>query len=324
MKKILSLILVGILMPINIFAYSNFILPGGESVGISINSEGLIIVGFYKVDGEYIAKSTLRIGDAITHINGKEVNNISELTNFINDEINGNVVNVTIKRNKDIIDTKMILKEQDGVLKTGLYVKDSVSGIGTLTYIDPVSKIYGALGHEILLSDTNTRIEVRDGNILESKVTGIDRSTNGNVGSKNARIFQNKKIGTIEENTSFGIFGKYVSELPDKEVLEVAQFNEIKKGPAVIYTVLKDNNIEEYDINIIDVYNNKKDTTKAFSFEVVDKALLSKSGGIVQGMSGSPVIQNNKIIGGVTHVLVDKVNLGYGIYIKTMLKEGEN
>lgn len=324
MKKILSLILVGILMPINIFAYSNFILPGGESVGISINSEGLIIVGFYKVDGEYIAKSTLRIGDAITHINGKEVNNISELTNFINDEINGNVVNVTIKRNKEIINTKMILKEQDGVLKTGLYVKDSVSGIGTLTYIDPVSKIYGALGHEILLSDTNTRIEVRDGNILESKVTGIDRSTNGNVGSKNARIFQNKKIGTIEENTSFGIFGKYISELPDKEVLEVAQFNEIKKGPAVIYTVTKDNNIEEYDINIIDVYNNKKDTTKAFSFEVVDKALLSKSGGIVQGMSGSPVIQNNKIIGGVTHVLVDKVNLGYGIYIKTMLKEGEN
>lgn len=324
MKKILSLILVGILMPINIFAYSNFILPGGESVGISINSEGLIIVGFYKVDGEYIAKSTLRIGDAITHINGKEVNNISELTNFINDEINGNVVYVTIKRNKEIINTKMILKEQDGVLKTGLYVKDSVSGIGTLTYIDPVSKIYGALGHEILLSDTNTRIEVRDGNILESKVTGIDRSTNGNVGSKNARIFQNKKIGTIEENTSFGIFGKYISELPDKEVLEVAQFNEIKKGPAVIYTVTKDNNIEEYDINIIDVYNNKKDTTKAFSFEVVDKALLSKSGGIVQGMSGSPVIQNNKIIGGVTHVLVDKVNLGYGIYIKTMLKEGEN
>ena len=216
------------------------------------------------------------------------------------------------------------VKVEDGIYKTGLYVKDSLVGLGTLSYIDPVSKIYGALGHEVTMNETGSRIDVRNGNILYSKVIGIDKSRNGRVGSKDAKIVFNKVLGSITKNTNKGIYGIYSDSLPNKETIEVSSFSDIEKGSAYILTVTKDNKIEKYNINIIDKYYNKKDTQKAFSFEIIDKNLISKTGGIVQGMSGSPIIQNNKIIGAVTNVLVENVTLGYGISIITMLEEGES
>lgn len=324
MKKSLVLIFIILLFPASIFAYSNYLLPGGESVGISVDSNGLVIVGFYKVDGEFIAKSTLKIGDYILKINQKEVSDINDLANLIDENITSSrEINITIKRGNKIKETTMNLKEENGVFKTGIYVKNGITGIGTLTYIDPVTKVYGALGHEIILNETGSRIEIKNGSILENKIINIDRSTNGNVGSKNAKIFYDKRQGSILSNTNHGIFGLYTGTLPNKNTIEIASFEEIKTGKASIYTVIENNEIREFEINIIDIYKDKKNTTKAFSFEVIDEQLLNETGGIVQGMSGSPVIQNNKIIGGVTHVLVDKVNLGYGIYIKTMLEEGD-
>ena len=324
MKKVLFTFFVIFLFPLGVFAYSKYIIPGGESIGIKINTEGLVVVGFYKVEDEYIAKNNFKIGDKIINVNGKNVNTIDELTDAVSkSEMSSLNVKVIVKRNDREVDTYLKLIVKDGTYKTGLYVKDSLIGLGTLSYIDPVSKIYGALGHEITMNETGNKVDVRDGNILYSKVIGIDKSRNGRVGSKNANIIFDRKIGTIQKNTNKGIYGIYVDNLPNKETYQVADFSNIKKGDAYILTVTKDNRIEKYSINILDKYSSKKDTQKAFSFEITDKNLLNKTGGIVQGMSGSPIIQDDKIIGAVTNVLVDNVTLGYGISIITMLSEGE-
>lgn len=324
MKKVLFTFFVIFLFPLGVFAYSKYIIPGGESIGIKINTEGLVVVGFYKVEDEYIAKNNFKIGDKIINVNGKNVNTIDELTDAVSkSEMSSLNVKVIVKRNDREVDTYLKLIVKDGTYKTGLYVKDSLIGLGTLSYIDPVSKIYGALGHEITMNETGNKVDVRDGNILYSKVIGIDKSRNGKVGSKNANIIFDRKIGTIQKNTNKGIYGIYIDNLPNKETYQVADFSNIKKGDAYILTVTKDNKIEKYSINILDKYSSKKDTQKAFSFEITDKNLLNKTGGIVQGMSGSPIIQDDKIIGAVTNVLVDNVTLGYGISIITMLSEGE-
>ena len=324
MKKVLFTFFVIFLFPLGVFAYSKYIIPGGESIGIKINTEGLVVVGFYKVEDEYIAKNNFKIGDKIINVNGKNVNTIDELTDAVSkSEISSLNVKVTVKRNDKEVDTYLKLIVKDGTYKTGLYVKDSLIGLGTLSYIDPVSKIYGALGHEITMNETGNKVDVRDGNILYSKVIGIDKSRNGRVGSKNANIIFDRKIGTIQKNTKKGIYGIYTDNLPNKDTYQVADFSNIRKGDAYILTVTKDNKIEKYSINILDKYSSKKDTQKAFSFEITDKNLLNKTGGIVQGMSGSPIIQDDKIIGAVTNVLVDNVTLGYGISIITMLAEGE-
>ena len=322
MKKILISFFIILFFPSCVFAYSDKVILGGENIGITINSNGLVVVGFYKVNGNYIGKEYLKVGDIIVNINEKEVYSIDDLTNVIDENI-GNEINVTIKRNNKIIKTKMNIELDGKVYKTGLYIKDNIVGIGTITYIDPISKIYGALGHEIAFSETGSRVEVKDGNILESKVKSIDRSYNGYVGAKEASINFNKELGTITKNTEVGIFG-YINNVPNKNVIELGSYESIHKGEAYIYTVTNDNEIKEYKINIIDKYNNKKNTTKAFGFEIIDEKLLDITGGIVQGMSGSPIVQDGKLIGAVTHVIVDKVNLGYGIYIETMLKDGDS
>ena len=191
MKKILLTFFIILFCPLNILAYSKSVIPGGESIGIKIESDGLIVVGFYKVNDKYIASDNIKIGDNITHINNKRVYSISELSNVI-EKSNTDEVDVKLLRKNKEVNTKLKLVKEDNLLKTGLYVKDNVVGLGTLTYIDPVTKIWGALGHEILLSETNSRIEVKNGNILMSKVTSINKSRNGKVGSKNANILFNK------------------------------------------------------------------------------------------------------------------------------------
>ncbi|MDD6272065.1 MAG: SpoIVB peptidase S55 domain-containing protein [bacterium] len=324
MKKLIITFFIILFLPMNILAYSKNVIPGGESIGININTDGLIVVGFYKVNDEYIAKETIKIGDRIIQINNNDVNTIEQLSDVIDKSILENKeVSVKIIRNNKQIDTYLRLEKDNDIYKTGLYVKDSVIGLGTLTYIDPISKIYGALGHEILLSETEKRVEIKNGNILMSNVTSINKSRNGYVGSKNANILYNDIIGTIEKNTNKGIFGIYTSSLPNKNLIQIGEYSSIEKGDAHILTVTKNNIVNKYKIKILDKYNNKKDTQKAFSFEIIDEELINKTGGVVQGMSGSPIIQNNRIIGAVTNVLVDDVKIGYGISIITMLEEGE-
>lgn len=319
--KNIKVILLILIMPVYLFAYSEKIIPGGENIGIEINSNGLVVVGFYKVNGKYIAEEYLRVGDTILSIEDNNINSISEMSEFIDKNIIDNMVNIKIKRNNKIINTKLNLELVDDVYKTGLYVKDKVTGIGTLTYIDPLTHIYGALGHEITMSETNNNVEVKSGYIYESFVNGIDRSINGRVGSKNASINYDKSIGTILENTNIGIYG-IINEIPRKDVLDVSIWEDITLGSAYILTDTG-GEVKKYEINITNLNSKLIDTNKSISFEVIDEELLSISGGIVQGMSGSPIIQNNKIIGAVTHVVIDEVNKGYAVFIRTMLNEGD-
>lgn len=322
-KLLNALILFLLIIPLNVFAYSSYIIPGGETIGIEVNSKGVLVVGFYKVNNSYIGRSAgFEVGDRIIKLNNKEVNNISSMIETIN-KTDNNTVEFTILRGTSEKNISLNLSEDsDGVLKTGLYVKDSINGIGTLTYIDPSTNIFGALGHEIIEKSTAEKFEIKDGIIFGANVVGIEKSTNGNAGEKTATYNKTEVFGKITGNEISGIFGKYTSNVEGKEKLEVAESKDIKTGEATIRTVIKDDKIEEFKINIIKLDDNSD--TKNILFEVVDDKLLKEAGGIVQGMSGSPIIQNNKIIGAVTHVIVNDTTKGYGIFITTMLKEGEN
>lgn len=319
-KKILLLML--LLIPMNLLAYSENIIVGGETIGIEAYSKGVVVVGFYKVNGKYIASDTLKVGDTILEIEGVSVSSIKEMTTLIDENIKNGKVNALIKRNNKTKKVVLNLVKDGSVYKTGLYIKEKVTGIGTLTYIDPETKIYGSLGHEIMISESTNRVEVRKGEIYKSFVNGIDRSINGRVGSKNASIDYQTKLGTVTKNTSVGIYGIYNKTI-NKETTSVAKWEEIDLGKAVIRTITDGSKIEEYEIEITSLNRNVIDTNKSITFKVTDKTLMEKTGGIVQGMSGSPIIQNGKIIGAVTHVVIDEVNKGYAVFIRTMLEEGE-
>ena len=319
----LFILLFFLVFPLSILAYSDYIIASGENVGIKLNSEGIIIVGTYNINGEnIIKKSGLEIGDIITKIDETKVNNIDNMIDILNNKKN-DTINITYKRNNQYKTTTLKFYRENNEIKTGLYLKDSITGIGTLTYVDPKTKIFGALGHEIIDSTTDEIFKIKDGTIFKSKVTGIVKSDTGNPGEKNATYDINKVTGNINENTIKGIFGKYTDNINLNNLYKVAKEDEIKLGQAKIKTVLKDSEISEYDINIIKI-NKTKDNVKNIIFEIVDDELLSKTNGIIQGMSGSPIIQDDKIIGAVTHVIVENPKKGYGIFITNMLEEGEN
>lgn len=317
-KKTIIIIVASFIMPISILAYSDYIIAGGENVGIEINCEGVMVVGFYEINNK-TQKNELKVGDIITSINKQKINNIDDMTKIIS-ESNDKIEIGYIRNNKQNYTTLELIKDENDVFKTGLYVKDQIKGIGTLTYIDPNTKLFGALGHEIIEKSTGKILEVKDGKLYNSTVTSIEPSRNGNPGEKNA-VFKESTIGNIKENTNKGIFGTYKETLPNKKLYKVANPDEIKEGKAKILTVLDGENIKEYEINILKV---SKTDTKNLLFEITDEELLKTTGGIIQGMSGSPIIQDNNIIGAVTHVVVDSPKKGYGIFITNMLEEAEN
>lgn len=320
---LLTLIFTLLIIPNYALAYSDYIVAGGENIGIELNSKGVIIVGTYEVNGINPAKeANLRAGDKIIKINDKEVINIEEMLKVIENSSNKSNIKITYLRGNKTNDTSLKLsKSNDNIYKTGLYVKDSISGVGTLTFIDPNTKLFGALGHEIIEKNTGQKLEIKDGKIYSSTVTGITRSDIGKPGEKAARYDSSDIFGNVKENTTSGIFGNYTSTIPDKKLYKVAKEDEVKTGNATIFTVIDGNTIESFAINILRI---NKNTTKNILFEITDSRLLRNTGGIVQGMSGSPIIQDNFIVGAVTHVVVDDPTKGYGIFITTMLEEAEN
>lgn len=319
--KILLLIL--LIIPHQAFAYSKYVIPGGETIGIEVNSKGILVVGFYKVDNKFIAKEAgFKTNDLIIEVNNTKIKNINEMLEVIKNSKN-KTINFKVFRNKQIKDIKLNLKyESDSVLKTGLYVKDKINGIGTLSYIDPATKIFGSLGHEILETTTASKFEIKDGKIYEAIVSNIKKSKTGIAGEKNASYNKEEIYGHINENEKTGIYGKYLDEINSSNTIEIGDKNFVTTGNATIRTVIKNKEVGEYSINILKV--NKDSETKNILFEITDKKLLDETGGIVQGMSGSPIIQNNKLIGAVNYVIVNEPTKGYGIFITTMLEEGEN
>lgn len=328
LKKFLNKLLIFIFLisiisvPNIVFAYTKKVVLGGENIGIKVNSNGVLVVGFYQIDGKNPAKDAgLRIGDRIIKINDTDINIISDLTSSIKD--NTEVLEVTYERNNKIYNTKIKLyKDSNNVYKTGLYVKDKIIGIGTLTFVDPNTKMYGALGHEIMEKTTGTKFEIKDGTIFKSNVTGIDKGTRNFPGGKRASYMLDDTYGTITKNEINGIYGVYNKNIDTANLIEVADSSSIKLGKAYFTTVIKDDTKETFEINILKI--NKNDATKNIFFEITDEKLLKRTNGVVQGMSGSPIIQDGKLIGAVTHVVVDDSSKGYGIFITSMLKEIEN
>ena len=315
--KILLLFL--LIIPINVFAYSKYVIPGGETIGIEVNSKGILIVDFYKVNNQFIAKETgFEIGDRIIKVDNIEVNNINEMLNIIK-ETNKKNINFIVERNNTNLELKLPLTKENGIIKTGLYVKDKINGIGTITYIDPKTKIYGSLGHEIVESKTLSRFEIKDGNIYEASVQSIIKSKRGVAGEKNAITNKNNLYGTVKENEITGIYGTYTKDI-NKDLIEIS--DTITTGEAYIKTVIKEDIVEDFKINILQI--DTKSRTKNILFEITDKKLLKETGGIIQGMSGSPIIQNNKLVGAVNYVIVNDTSKGYGIFITTMLEEGDS
>lgn len=319
--KILLTIL--LIIPLYTLAYSQEVIPGGETIGIEVNSKGVLVVGFYEVDNEFIAKNAgFKIGDVITKINDTKVESIDSMVEIINNS-NSNTINFKVLRNSKEKEITLNIKfGSDEVLKTGLYVKDKINGVGTLSYIDPTTRIFGSLGHEILESNTASKFEIKDGKIYEAIVSGVVKSKVGSAGEKNASYNQEEVYGNIEENDTTGIYGTYTEDIDTTNTIEIGEKNTVTTGEATIRTVIKDNTVEEFEINILKINTDSK--TKNILFEITDKELLEATGGIVQGMSGSPIIQNNKLIGAVNYVIVNDPTKGYGIFITTMLEEGEN
>ena len=323
-KSIFLLLLFLTIFPINAFAYSDRIIAGGQNIGISLKSNGVLIVGTYEVNNTSPAKEAgLKTGDIIEKINGNKISSIEDMANEIN-KIKDENIKITYKRENNDKETNLKLyKDENNIYKTGLYVKDSVTGIGTLTFIDPETKKFGALGHEIQEQSTGKIFEIKDGSIFTSKVTGVLPSTDGNPGEKKAEYDKNNTTGEVNENTIRGIFGDYTAQINSTKTYHVAKPNEVKKGKAKILTVLNGIEVKEYEINITSI-NTKKQKNKNFIFEITDENLLNKKNGIIQGMSGSPIIQGDKIIGAVTHVVINNPHKGYGIFITNMLEEAEN
>ena len=320
MKKMkLIFLFILLVLPLNIYAYSNKVIVGGETIGIEVHSKGIYVVGFYDVNGKNIGSNAgFLIGDIIESINDTPCSNINDLNNIISNE---GIYKFNVNRNGKSINIDLDVVLDNNALKTGLFVKDQIYGIGTLSYIDPNTRVFGSLGHEILESNSFSKFEIDNGSIYKAEVSSIKKSNEGAAGEKNASIDRNNIYGEIQSNEIEGIFGKYTSDIDDSNLLEVGEITSIHKGNAYIRTVIDKEKIENFNIEILEL--NDSNTTKNIYFKITDKNLISKTGGIVQGMSGSPIIQDNKIIGVVNYVIVDDTTRGYGIFITTMLKEGD-
>ena len=299
------------------------IIPSGENIVFEIKPEGIIITGFYKVkidsySYDPLKDSDIRIGDIILEVNNTKISSIEEFLDAINQNQETYSVNLLIKRNQSKITKKLNIKKLDNIPKTGLFVKERVLGVGTLTFIDTENNIYGALGHEVIDNSTNQIIDVDSGYIYKENVINISKGSNGNPGEKQSTTNLSVKLGDIEANTEYGIFGNLDSSKNSSYVTSIANRNEVKLGKATILTCIEGNKVEEFEIEITSL---KKQELKGITFKITDERLLKKAGGVYSGMSGSPIIQNGKLVGAVTHVIVNNISTGYGIYIEDMYEE---
>ncbi|MCY8987659.1 SpoIVB peptidase [Bacillus atrophaeus] len=309
------------------------VIPGGQSIGVKLHSVGVLVVGFHQVNTEEGKKSPgesagITAGDIIIEMNGQKIEKMSDIAPFIQKAgKTGESLDLLIKRDKQKIKTKLVPEkdEAEGMYRIGLYIRDSAAGIGTMTFYEPKSKKYGALGHVISDMDTKKPIVVEDGEIVRSTVTSIEKGTGGKPGEKLARFSSDRNIiGDINRNSPFGIFGTLNQTIENNisdKALPVALSNEVKEGPAEILTVIENDKVEKFNIEIVSTTPQKFPATKGMVLKITDPKLLKKTGGIVQGMSGSPIIQNGKVVGAVTHVFVNDPTSGYGVHIEWMLSE---
>jgi stage IV sporulation protein B len=310
------------------------LVPGGQSVGVKMDVSGVLVVGLEEItteDGEKVNPgliSGLEIGDMVLEVDGTEVSNADEVQSLVNNI--QNVVKLKIKRNDQVktVNVNPVKSAEDGLYKLGIWVKDKTAGIGTLTYYDPDSNTFGALGHGIVDSQTNAILSVESGELLQAEVQEVEEGKKGEPGEIKG-IFYNASspLGNLVHNSEFGVFGIAADEIVNplySEPLVVATREQVVTGPAYILTTLENNQIGRYQIEIEKVEDQDAPQDKSMVIRVTDEVLLAESGGIVQGMSGSPILQNNRIVGAVTHVFIDDPSRGYGVFIEWMLHESNS
>ncbi|MFI3175278.1 MAG: SpoIVB peptidase [Bacillota bacterium] len=305
------------------------LIPIGYSVGITLDTDGLLVLGTGQVaidDSETPvvepAKGVVKVGDLLLEANGVPLINKEAFQKVVL-ESEGEAIDLLLVRND--VQTRVELQPVYGALeevyKVGIWVRDSIQGIGTITYYDPKTEGFGALGHGIFDVDTGDLMPMKEGSLIGSNLTEIVRGEKGTPGELTGSVSHNETIGTVEKNTPLGIYGTMDSNLAfGKMPMKVATKQEVELGAATILSNIEGEEIKSYDVEILNLNGTEG---KEIKLEVTDEELIAKTGGIVQGMSGSPILQNGKIVGAVTHVFVNEPTRGYGIFIENMLQAAE-
>ena len=305
-KLILSLIVILAITINPIALYAISLIPGGDSIGIELNYQGVVITGGYKIKTADTTYDPLaedfKVGDIIVEIDGQKSN-----------------YDLTIIRDKERLHRNLQVFLENQEFTTGLYVKDAISGVGTLTFYNPADNTFGALGHAMSDTKLNTNSLLQSGNIYESSVTGIKKASPNSSGNKIADI-SNIEIGSINSHNQFGIYGTYNYDISNRKAMDTASKDEIKLGKAYFLTVLNGQEIQKCEIEITKLNDQDSVKEKGIEFKVTDQNVIDKANGIIQGMSGSPIIQDDKIIGCVTHVSGNNPMTGFGLYIEWMLE----
>jgi len=302
----------------------------GNTIGVKMELDGILVIGISDVERDGGQKTVparntgIKPGVVITAVNGKIIKKIYELIEAI-DQSQGKPIKISYLEGNAKKETTItpVLSSEDRKYHIGLWVRDSTAGIGTLTFYDKDTRLFGALGHGITDIDTGTLMKVGYGEILESSVLGVKSGRSGEPGELKGIFSDGTRLGMIELNCETGIYGKLDEAVLDKiggKLYPVGVRADIKEGKATILSNIDGKKTEEYTIEIQKISNQNLNGTKGMVIKVTDERLLNVTGGIVQGMSGSPIIQNGKIVGAVTHVLVNDPTRGYGIFIEAMLK----
>ncbi len=307
------------------------VVVGGHSIGVVLQSRGIMVVGFAPVlnskgEKQYPAKEQgIEIGDLIMQINGQDITTENDLAHII-DENKDKKVNLSIKRRNKISNLQIKPEFCPATQRNriGLYVRDGVVGVGTMSFWDPKTREYAALGHIIMDADTKQGIDVLKGKIVSASIQTIKPGKPGKPGEK-IGIFnsQGDITGDISKNTYFGIFGTTNGDISNQTIkynMEVGYAHQVQEGKAEILTVINGDDIERFTVEIEKVYPDRENG-KGMILKVTDPRLLTTTGGIIQGMSGSPIIQNSRIVGAVTHVFLNDPTRGYGIFMDNMLSQ---
>lgn len=307
------------------------VVPLGNIVGLKLYTNGVLVVGMSEISGidknKYKPYENTGIveGDMIVEINEKTVTNTTELIECVNNS-KGKQISIKYVRDGEILETniKPIETSKDDY-KLGLWVRDAAAGVGTISYYEPKSGLFAALGHGIIDVDTEKLLDISSGEFVTTDIVSIVKGEKGNPGKIQGSVEAQQKIGDVYKNTEFGVFGKVSNTSVLNEDLtktvKVASRNEIKTGKATIMCTLENNIKKEYEVEIEKIYKNNNTDNKSMVIKVTDKELLEKTGGIIQGMSGSPIMQNGKIIGVLTHVLVSNPTVGYGVFADLMVEK---
>ena len=308
------------------------VLVSGAAIGLVLKTDGVLVVGsspISTIDGEYDAMvdNDIKLGDIILQIQGENIDNVASIKKIINEKDNENKeLDVLIKRNNKEVKTKLkpCYDTKSESYKIGIWARDDAYGIGTLTYIDANDR-FGALGHPICDSDTHSQIDLDSGKVYNCSILGVEKGVTGDPGEIHGLFMQGKnEQGIVEKNNSYGVFGTINENSPLKDSAQEMNIGgrlSVKPGKAQIRCCLDGNKIETFDIDIIKTNFQNYSNEKSMVIRVVDNDLIQRSGGIVQGMSGSPIIQNDKIVGAVTHVFVNDPTKGFGVYLDWMIEQ---